>query len=59
MIKVSEILDVIREELRKLRLFYKELIERLIPIEKLELDERKAIEEETVYEKELFRAMSN
>jgi len=40
-----EVLKDIREELRELRLLYKELVEKLIPIEEPSEEERKAIEE--------------
>jgi hypothetical protein len=59
MSELSEILNQIREELRELRLFYKELAERLIPVGEPELDERRAIEEEDelASEDELFKAL--
>ena len=41
-----EVLRDIREELKELRLLYKELVEKLIPIEEPSEEERKAIEEE-------------
>ncbi len=59
--EVSEILGEIREELRELRLLYKELVERLIPVEEPEPDEKKAIkeEDEIVGEEELFRVLGD
>jgi len=59
---VSEVeasLKEIREELRKIRLLYKELIERLIPVEEPLSDEKEAIEssDETVGEEELLKAL--
>ena len=58
--EVLEILGEIRDELRELRLLYRELVDRLIPVEELEVDERRAIEEEdeVVSEDELFRVLS-
>ncbi|MEM0058697.1 MAG: hypothetical protein QXG58_06130 [Candidatus Bathyarchaeia archaeon] len=40
-----EVLEEIRKELRELRLLYKELAEKLIPVEKPTPEEQKAIEE--------------
>ena len=59
MSEISEILSQIRDELKELRLLYKELVEKLIPEEEPEPDERKAIEEEDelVSEEELLRAL--
>jgi len=59
MSELSEILNQIREGLKELRLLYKELAEKLIPIEEPKPDERKAIEEEDelVNEDELFKAL--
>jgi archaellum component FlaC len=59
MSELSEILNQIREELRELRLLYKELAERLIPVGESEPDERRAIEEEDelANEDELFKAL--
>jgi len=55
-----EVLKDIREELKELRLLYKELVEKLIPVEEPTQEERKAIEEkdELANEKELMKAMS-
>ena len=59
MSELSEILNQIREELKELRLIYKELAEKLIPVEEPEQDERRAIEEEDelANEDELFQAL--
>ena len=57
--KVLEILDEIRNELKELRLLYRELVDRLIPVKEPETDERRAIEEENeiVSEEDLLRAL--
>jgi len=57
--EVLEILGEIRDELRELRLLYRELVDRLIPVEELEVDKRRAIEEEdeVVGEEDLLRAL--
>ena len=54
-----EVLKDIREELKELRLLYKELAEKLIPVEEPTTEEKKAIEEkdETANEKELMKAL--
>ena len=54
-----EVLKDIREELREIRLLYKELIEKLIPSEEPTNEEKKAIEQkdETANEKELTKAL--
>jgi len=54
-----EVLKGIREELKELRLLYKELVEKLIPVEEPTEEERKAIEEkdEIANEKELMKAL--
>ena len=59
MSEISEILSQIRDELKELRLLYKELVEKLIPVEEPEADERKAIEkeDELVSEEELLRVL--
>jgi len=59
MSEISEILSQIRDELKELRLLYKELLEKLIPIEEPEADEQRAIEEEDelISEEELFRVL--
>ena len=55
----AEVLKDIREELKELRLLYKELVEKLIPVEEPTKEERAAVEEkdETANEKELMRAL--
>ena len=55
-----EVLKDIREELKELRLLYKELVEKLILVEEPTLEERKAIEEkdELANERELMKAIS-
>ena len=52
--EVLEILSEMRNELRELRLLYRELVDRLIPV-----GERRAIEEEdeVVGEEDLLRAL--
>jgi len=59
MSELPEILNQIREELKELRLLYKELAEKLIPVGEPEPDERRAIEEEDelANEDELFQAL--
>ena len=59
MSELSEILNQIREELKELRILYKELAEKLIPVEEPKPDERRAIEEEDelANEDELFQAL--
>ena len=54
-----KVLRDIREELRELRLLYKGLVERLIPVEEPSEEERKAIKEkdEIANEKELMEAL--
>jgi hypothetical protein len=54
-----EVLKDIKEELKELRLLFKELAEKLIPVEEPTVEERKAIEEkdETANEKELMKAL--
>jgi len=55
-----KVLRDIREELRELRLLYKRLVERLIPVEEPSEEERKAIEvkDEIADEKEFMQALS-
>lgn len=54
-----KVLQDIREELKELRLLYKGLVEKLIPVEESSKEERKAIEEkdEIADEKELMKAL--
>jgi len=58
--KVESLLKEIREELREIKLLYKGLIERLIPIEEPLKDEKEAIEssDEIADEKEIMEALS-
>ncbi len=55
----SEILEEIRTELKELRLLYKGLIEKLVPVEEPSSEERQAIEDEDelVDEEELLKAL--
>jgi archaellum component FlaC len=55
----TKVLEDIREELKELKLLYKELVEKLIPIEEPTKEEKKAIEEEdeTANEKEIMTAL--
>jgi len=57
--EVLEILNEIRNELKELTLLYRELVNRLIPVEEPEADERRTIEEEdeVANEDELFRVL--
>ena len=59
MSEIPEILSEIRDELKELRLLYRELVDRLIPVEEPEVDERRAIEEEDeiVNEDELLQVL--
>ena len=54
-----EVLKDIREELKELRLLYKELVEKLIPVEEQTEAERRAIGEkdEIASERELMKAL--
>ena len=54
-----EVLKDIREELRELRLLYRGLVEKLIPVEEPSEEERKAIEEkdEIAEEKEVMKTL--
>ena len=49
----------IREELRELRLLYKELVEKIIPVEEASEEERRAVEgeDEVADEGELMRVL--
>jgi len=53
------LLEEIREELRELRLLYKELAEKLVPVEEALDDEKEAIEasDEIVSEEEVMKAL--
>ncbi len=57
---VSVLLKEIREELREIRLLYKGLVERLMPVEEPLEDEKEAIEssDEAVSEKEIMEVLS-
>lgn len=57
---VVAILKEIREELKEIRLLYKGLIERLIPIEEPLKDEKEAIEssDEVIGEEEIMKTLS-
>ena len=52
-------LKEILEELKELRLLYKELVEKLVPVEELLEDEKEAIEasDEVVGEEKILRAL--
>jgi hypothetical protein len=54
-------LEDIREELKEIKLLYKELVEKLIPTEKPTKEEKKAIKEkdEVANEEELMKTLSN
>lgn len=55
----TKVLEDIREELKEIKLLYKELIEKLIPTEEATQEEKKAIDEkdETATEEELMKAL--
>ncbi|MDE1854318.1 MAG: hypothetical protein KGI38_11315 [Thaumarchaeota archaeon] len=57
--KTDRTLHEIKEEVRELRVLYKELVDRLIPIDKPTAVERRAIEErdEVATERELMGAL--
>ena len=54
-----EVLKDIREELRELRVLYKELVEKLIPVEEPTSEEKRAIEEkdEIVGERDVMKVL--
>jgi hypothetical protein len=54
-----KILEEIREELQEIKLLYKELVDKLIPVEKATQKEKRAIEEkdEVADEKELMQTL--
>jgi hypothetical protein len=56
---VLALLEEIREELRELRLLYKGLVEKLVPVEEALDDEKEAIEasDEIVSEGEVMKAL--
>jgi hypothetical protein len=53
------LLKEIREELREIKLLYKGLVEKLIPVEELLEDEREAVEssDEVVGEEEIMKVL--
>lgn len=57
--EVETLLNEIREELKEIRLLYRELVERLIPVDEPLSDEKEAIEskDEIVGEEELMKAL--
>ena len=59
MSNVETLLKEIREELKEIKLLYKDLVERIIPVEEPLSDEKEAIEgdDEIVSEKELMRVL--
>ena len=54
-----EVLKDIREELRELRVLYKELVEKLMPVEEPTGEEKRAIEEkdEIVGERDMMKVL--
>ena len=58
--EVESLLKEIREELREIKMLYKGLIERLIPVEEPLEDEKEAIEsdDEIADEREIMEALS-
>ncbi|MCS7367501.1 MAG: hypothetical protein NDF52_06450 [archaeon YNP-WB-062] len=56
---VLTLLKEIREELREIKLLYKGLVEKLIPVEELLEDEREAVEssDEVVGEEEIMKVL--
>jgi archaellum component FlaC len=55
----TKVLEDIREELKEIKLLYKELVEKLIPVEEPTKEEKKAIEEkdEICDEAELMKTL--
>jgi len=55
----TRVLEDIREELKEIKLLYKELVEKLVPIEEPTKEEKKAIREkdETASEEELMKTL--
>ena len=55
----TKVLEEIREELQEIKLLYKELVDKLIPVEEATEEEKKAIEEkdEVADEKELMQTL--
>jgi hypothetical protein len=56
---ILRLLKEIRDELREIKLLYKELVEKLIPVEEPLEDEKKAIEvsDEVVSEDEMMKTL--
>ncbi len=55
----TKVLEDIREELQEIKLLYKELVDKLIPVEEATQKEKKAIkeEDEVADEKELMQTL--
>ena len=55
----TRVLEDIREELKEIKLLYKELVEKLVPIEEPTKEEKKAIREkdEIASEEELMKTL--
>ena len=55
----TKVLEEIREELQEIKLLYKELVDKLIPVEEATQKEKRAIEEkdEVADEKELMQTL--
>jgi len=59
MLRLGELLQEIRDELKELRLLYKSLVDKLVPEEEPLEDDKEAIEssDELVGEDEVFRVL--
>lgn len=57
----TRVLEDIREELKEIKLLYKEIVEKLVPIEEPTKEEKKAIKEkdEIANEEELMKTLGN
>jgi hypothetical protein len=55
----TRVLEDIREELKEIKLLYKELVEKLVPVEEPTKEEKKAIKEkdEIANEEELMKTL--
>jgi archaellum component FlaC len=55
----TKVLEEIREELQEIKLLYKELVDKLIPVEEATQEEKRAIREkdEVADEKELIQTL--
>ena len=55
----TKVLEEIREELQEIKLLYKELVDKLIPVEEATQEEKKAINEkdEVADEKDLMQTL--